>query len=1195
MNLMSKAPIKSNKIFEKTLRIISFILIFHLTQTIIYGQTVKPTENRLKIGEMISKQLKGEEKEDFYLEAKENEYIKIVVEQKGIDVLVKVYDPEAKEIFEIDSPNGTQGEEPVELVTEKSGLYKIEVSSLEKSAPLGRYEIKIDAQRTAKAGEDKKIKALQEATRLSIKAVTLYQQGKYKESEILLKQVLETRKSMLGVNHLDTASTLNNLAISYEGQARYEEAEPLYKQVLEITKSLLGLNTRETASILGNIANLYSAQGRYEEAEPLFKQALEINRSLLGVNNPDTASSLGNLAALYLRQGRYEEAEPLFKQVLEINRLLLGASNLTTAYSLYNLATLYSAQGRYEEAEPLFKEALEIRKVLLGLNHIGVAQSLNKLASLYENQGRYSEAETLYNQSLEIIKSQLGLNHPSTASGLNNLAELYRKQGRYNEAEPLYRQALDIVKSQLGLNHPMTASSINNLALLYYSQGRYSEAESLYKQSLEITKSLLGLNHPETAHRLYNLAILYLKQGRYEGVESLFKQALEIRKAVLGSNHPDTALSVHSLALLYEKQRRYEEAETLFKQALEIRKVALGLNHPDTALTINSLASLHYKQGKYEEAETLFKQALEINISLLGSKHPHTVSIFNNIAIFYTLKKDLEKGLEYKIEADNAREEEFSRNLFTGSERHKLAYLNQTYYEFNQTLSLHLQYLPNNRKAASTALTAVLRRKGRSLDAMASSIEVLRQRASAEDKELLTNLANTKALLSTVVLKSEVKQGLDKHKKKVKELEQQVEELESKVSQKSAEYRTETQMVDVKEVSRAIPEKAALIEFISYHPYNFKKDTYEPSRYIVYILDNKGKIKWTDLGAVSEIDRLTTEFRKRLREKKNSRFLSYKLYQKVIKPVVELTENKNQLLLSPDGSLNLIPFAALLDKKGNYLIEKYKLSYLTSGRDLLRLQNKVKSHQAPIIFADPDYGQAEELILKGRKFTALKRLPATAEEGRSVKKMFNQAELRMDKQATEESIKQVSGPEILHIATHGYFMEDTKRENSKETRLLVQQDNKDLDINLEKEKNENPLLRSYLFFAGANEGGSNQSDGTLTALEAANLDLRGTKLVVLSACDTGVGEVKNGEGVYGLRRALVLAGSESQMISLWQVSDKATKELMVNYYKRLKVGEGRSDALQKAQLQMLRSKKHKNPYYWASFIQSGQWSSLEGK
>ena len=245
---------------------------------------------------------------------------------------------------------------------------------------------------------------------------------------------------------------------------------------------------------------------------------------------------------------------------------------------------------------------------------------------------------------------------------------------------------------------------------------------------------------------------------------------------------------------------------------------------------------------------------------------------------------------------------------------------------------------------------------------------------------------------------------------------------------------------------------------------------------------------------------------------------------------------------------------------------------------------------SPVILADPDYADGKGPLLAGKQFAPLARLVGTKLEGRSLKTLFPNAEIKMQADATEAALKQIQRPELLHIATHGQFVDARAV-------LPASEDEKrpGITVDVEKLKVENPLLRSWLFFAGANHGGSDENDGTLTALEAAQLDLWGTKLVVLSACETGVGEAKTGDGVYGLRRALVLAGSEAQLMSLWSVSDQATRELMVDYYTRLKAGEGRSEALRNVQLDMLKDPKRGHPFYWASFIQSGEWANLDGK
>lgn len=383
--------------------------------------------------------------------------------------------------------------------------------------------------------------------------------------------------------------------------------------------------------------------------------------------------------------------------------------------------------------------------------------------------------------------------------------------------------------------------------------------------------------------------------------------------------------------------------------------------------------------------------------------------------------------------------------------------------------------------------------------------------------------------------------------------------------------------------------------------------------YVVYVLTKSGEPQWANLGEAELIDQTVVEWRKALSdpqsrletrqlrlEKPNQTQhqgllpLAQKLDKLVMKPVRGLVGSTNHLLISPDGSLNLIPFAALVDETGTYLVEKYTLTYLTSGRDLLRLQVKIENQDPPLVMADPDYAEGAGPKLLGQSFQPLSRLAGTHQEGDQLKAILPDAQLKLEAEATEAVLKSVTKPSIVHIATHGYFLEDAPEETSADaSRLLLRDDDKQ-PVNVEKLKANNPLLRSWLFFAGANRGGNEENDGTMTALEASQLNLWGTKLVVLSACDTGLGDVKNGDGVYGLRRALVLAGSEAQMMSLWPVSDVGTRELMIEYYTRLKAGEGRSEALRNVQLKLLKNPKRQHPYYWASFIQSGEWANLSG-
>jgi CHAT domain-containing protein len=355
------------------------------------------------------------------------------------------------------------------------------------------------------------------------------------------------------------------------------------------------------------------------------------------------------------------------------------------------------------------------------------------------------------------------------------------------------------------------------------------------------------------------------------------------------------------------------------------------------------------------------------------------------------------------------------------------------------------------------------------------------------------------------------------------------------------------------------------------------------------------------LGEVGAINAAVEAFRNTLRDPSRTEVkrVARALDEKVMRPVRALLRQSTHLLISPDGQLNLIPIAALLDEHERYLIERYSITYLTSGRDLLRLQVPRESQQPPVIVADPAFGDPPTVVTASGKaklddekiiFTPLR---GAREEVRAIKEFFPTAIMLTKEQATETALKQITAPSFLHIATHGFFLEEQATPPSPTTRNVRR--NPATRMGKWIVRVANPLLRSGLALAGANQGKNGEEDGILTALEAAGLNLWGTQLVVLSACDTGVGEVRNGDGVYGLRRALILAGVESQIMSLWPVADTSTRDLMTGYYNALQQGEGRNEALRRVQLQMLQNKDRQHPFYWASFIQSGKWTTLAEK
>jgi len=464
----------------------------------------------------------------------------------------------------------------------------------------------------------------------------------------------------------------------------------------------------------------------------------------------------------------------------------------------------------------------------------------------------------------------------------------------------------------------------------------------------------------------------------------------------------------------------------------------------------------------------------------------------------------------------------------------------------------------------------------------------------------------------------------EQYQARIKELEDQADKDEADISRRSDEFRVQYLPVTLEAVRAAIPPDSALIEFASYRPFNAKAtngdEAYGQPHYVAYVLRHEGEIEWKELGEAKSIDTAIAALRKALRDPKrvDVKRLARAVDAKVFQPLRPLLGDVTRLLISPDGSLNIVPFPALADERGRYAVERYSISYLTSGRDLLRLQVARESKGGPLVVAAPDFGRRSQIaaspLEKQEKDasegevkaesarSAIKEfyfppLPYAEREGEALRALLPDATLLTKDQATKAALGQVRSPKLLHIATHSFFLGDQQLTLAGErgAQALTDDPERALQgLEVRGVRIESPLLRSGLALAGANEH-KEEDNGILTALEVTGLNLWGTKLVTLSACDTGVGEVKNGDGVHGLRRALVLAGAETQVMSLWAVSDKATRELMVSYYRMLQEGQGRGEALRQVQLEMLKNVNRRHPYYWASFIQSGEWANLEGK
>ena len=972
----------------------------------------------------------------------------------------------------------------------------------------------------------------------------LSSQGKYIEAAKIQENLLKFIQQTYGPNSPSAATSLNNLALLYSYQRDYNKAESLYISALAIKERELGPDHPDTATVLNNLAELYDSQGAYAKAEPLYLRALAIREKALGPDHPDTAASLNNLAELYDSRGAYAKAEPLYLRALAIREKALGTDHPNTATSLNNIAGLYYRQGAYAKAEPLYLRALAISEKLLGPDHPDTAASLNNLALMYDSQGDYSKAEPLYLRALAIREKALGPDHHDTATSLNNIAGLYYRQGAYAKAEPLYLRALQIYEKALGPDHPSTATSINNLGELYRSQGAYSKAEPLYLRALAIREKALGTDHPDTAQSLNNLAALYDSQGAYAKAEPLFLRALAINEKALGPNHPDTARSLNNLALMYDSQGAYAKAETLYLRALAIREKALGPDHPDTATSFNNLAGLYYRQGAYAKAETLYRRGIGIQSLFLQGQLP-------------LLPQAARRAQVQALEAD-------WEKTFSGAER--------------------------SASAAELALFSRLNRYGLLLEIEQRQAQLARAQGAPQ------NLANQIAALTTRLANATTSAA------QRQELGKRREELEKDFFRLLPSLKP--QLLEPAQVARLLPTGAVLVEFQRYRPFDGRQkpgQQWGAPHYLALVLTPAGTTGAVDLGPAAALDPLIALA---LKESQARGMDPTNLWRQVNSKVfpaalLQLLAGAKQWILAPDGELNRIPYAALPDPQDprRRLSDSVALRLVSSGRSLLP-QSPANNSAAtrPLVLADPDFGPAPP------NSSGWKRLPATAKEGRTISKLV-QADLYEQAAATTTVLTNAKNPRLVHVASNSYYYDPT---DAATPAGGMGSAIAGLPASLE-----DAMLNSGIVLAGANRSlrpdrtpaaspsssQNNTDDGYLTAKEAAQLQLRGTELVVLSASDTASGQHQSGEGLFGLQRALSVAGARTTLLSLWKVDDDATAYFMERYYSLLKQGKGRMEALLAVQNEF-----RTNPpvgawedfRYWAAWQLVGETGPIEG-
>jgi CHAT domain-containing protein/tetratricopeptide (TPR) repeat protein len=877
------------------------------------------------------------------------------------------------------------------------------------------------------------------------------------------------------------------------------------------------------------------------------------------------------------------------------------------AAQLEERAVKLHKEGQLKESIATAQKALTIREASPAKDDLSIADTLSMLGTLYYESGDLSQAAKALQRVITIRERALGPDALPTAEAVNDLAVVRLREGDFARAEPLLERVLEIRRKALGSSHIDVSASMNNLAEISLNRGDFVRAKSLLEGAVAILDPIAAKEAPPgpasrtLAAYLNNLGRAYMAQEDYTGAEAPLLRSLDLREKTLPPNHANIARALNTLGSMYHQRGDLDKAEPYYTRALGIYEANFGVENVQVAPVVSNLAVLNLLRGNFDRAGPLYLRALELRERNLGTRHPDVATSLAAIAVFYELTGDGSKAVDAQRRSMEIREQNAGAILATGSEEQKLQYADTLRESSNITLWMREQF-STNREALDLAVTTVLRRKGRVLDAMVDVSTNMRRTLDPAGQQLFDELSAARALLAKLAFQGPGKGPRDAHEAAMRTAGDDIQRLERLLSQKGAAASDETRSMTAADVQRLIPPAAQLVEFVSYQPFDPRAtktaERFGPARLAAFLLRREGEPRWVELGNEDKINTRIAAWRAALRtpSRTDVKALGRAVDDAVMRPLRQVVDpSTRHLIVSPDGSLNLIPFGALVDEENRYLLEQYEITYVTSGRDLLRLQFSERARQAPLVIADPAFDLAALAARPAAADAAPVRqiagkfapLPGTAAEAQALAKLMPRAEVETGANASEVAVKAAHGPSVLHIASHGFFFDQIPSPT-------IGSDSRGLGLSKQVAKTASPLLRSGLALAGANLGqGGGSEDGLLTAIEAASLDLMGTKLVVLSACETGVGEVRSGEGVQGLRRAFVMAGAESVAMSLWPVSDEATKDLMADYYEHLLKGQGRAASLRSVQLGMLKDSRRSHPFYWASFLVAGQWSAIE--
>ncbi|HQW43826.1 MAG TPA: CHAT domain-containing protein [Chitinophagaceae bacterium] len=1021
---------------------------------------------------------------------------------------------------------------------------------------------------------------------------------------------LSIRKKKYGEKNEFYLSELNSLADLYKSNKEMAKADSMYSHLKNEYRSIYGDSSKQYSRALQNLAIFYDSWEKFALAEPLHLQVIKIDNTLYGSNHENSIKNLIWLANSYREASQYDKTDSINNIVLEAILKKYGAHHLETAKE-YDRHALWAAEmGMYTKAIQYNIKSVTIIENVSGTNNLHYINSLLELGKQYVFIENFNMGELTYLKAANIVKNVYGEDHLEYAIPLEKLADIYQRIGQNTKAERFFLRSLELKKKFLGPAHPETADTWTNLAEFYVGISKYSAARESLSTAMKIANETIGKESDKYGSLLRTMGTILVKEEKYKEAEPYLLDAVkQVEKSRERAWH---AFTLSVLAKVYENLSEFSKARLYYEKSAAVWEATYGKNHVAYAIACQTLGEYFVARKEHTEAEKYLLQSLASYENTVGADNRSVSSVLKKLANFYQERQLEEKALPLLRRAKSI-EIKNMMTLFTNlSEKEKGNYLTEKV-SLNNTMNSFLYFYPlADKEFIAGNYDLQLLFKSMILSGTKNMISSLRESTDTLLRKIFEQWQLNKTILAKQYALPMIQRRSD-----LASIEDQTESLEKELSLKSSSFENQQQSFQTKttDVVKHLARDESAIEFVRFKL--IKNDRSDSIFYAAYILTTKDSApvfvplceekqlqKLFD-SAGTTVTAMVSKFYRGLevKNKNTAGALGTELYKLIWQPLEPYLKGVKKVSYSPAGKLYSIAFHALPVDSATVLMDKYQLQQYTSTRQVvLREQEKQNNKPQNItLFGDAAFTLDSLQIVKGKTKTenvstniytpqnrgtrggTWSNLPGTAQEVKTIQQLFDSNKISTNSfvqtTASEENLKALSGnsPQILHIATHGFF--------------LPEPDKKRKENNLSNENTytlaDDPLLRSGLILAGGNYAWSGKTpidgveDGIATAYEISQLNLSNTELVVLSACETALGDVKGSEGVFGLQRAFKMAGVKKMIVSLWQVPDKETAELMTSFYGYWMKGKTINDAFTQAQADM---RKKYSPFYWAAFV-----------